>query len=170
MGLLDRALTTTSTAVVVGASKGIGLALTAAILQRGSGRVVAASRRPAESEALRSLAIEFPGRVTPIACDTTDAPSLQAMSAQIRQEHNQGIDLLLNVAGVLHETETGIMPERSLASIDPERMARVLATNAMGPVLTTQALQKQLNKGALIGNLSARVGSIGDNGLGGWWS
>merc|ERR1719171_3172395 len=40
----------------------------------------------------------------------------------------------------------------------------------MGPVLTTQAIQPLLSKGAVIASLSARVGSIGDNRMGGWWS
>eukprot|EP00971_Amphidinium_carterae_P245800 4881632-Amphidinium_carterae.1 len=45
-----------------------------------------------------------------------------------------------------------------------------MAINALGPVLTTQALQSQLNRGAVVGNVSARVGSISDNRSGGWWS
>merc|ERR1719482_380017 len=49
-------------------------------------------------------------------------------------------------------------------------MARVYALNAIGPVLMTQALAPQLARRAVVSNLSARVGSISDNGLGGWWS
>ena len=62
------------------------------------------------------------------------------------------------------------MPERRLSAVDPAWMARVYAVNAMGPVLTTQAVQPLLSQGAVVASLSARVGSIGDNRLGGWWS
>ncbi len=55
------------------------------------------------------------------------------------------------------------MPERSLAEVDAQWMQRVYAVNAMGPVLSTQALRTQLRKGAVVGSVSARVGSIGDN-------
>ena len=49
-------------------------------------------------------------------------------------------------------------------------MRETLAVNAIGPVLVTQALRPMLGKGSVVANLSARVGSIGDNRLGGWWS
>ena len=62
------------------------------------------------------------------------------------------------------------MPERSLSSIDASEMSRVLSTNAIGPVLLTQALAPQFSRGAVVANLSARVGSISDNRLGGWWA
>ena len=158
------------TSVVVGASRGIGLAMATAILERSSGRVVAASRRAADSAELLELSRRFPQRLTPIDCDVTDVGSLRVMAAQVKEEHPTGVGMLLNVAGLLHEQEAGIRPERRLAAVDPAHMARVLSVNAMGPVLTTQALHTQLKTGAVVGNVSARVGSIGDNGLGGWWS
>lgn len=171
MGQLGAALaSSSSTAVVVGASRGIGLALATAILNRGNGRVVAASRHASDSAGLLELAHTFPGRLSALTCDVTDVSSLLVMASRIKTEHAEGVDLLLNAAGILHEEEEGIMPERSLSAIDHKRIARVLDVNAIGPVLTVQALQKQLKKGAVIGNLSARVGSIGDNRLGGWWS
>merc|ERR1719453_679082 len=49
-------------------------------------------------------------------------------------------------------------------------MSKVFATNAIGPVLMTQAFAPMLTRGAIVANLSARVGSISDNRLGGWWS
>jgi NAD(P)-dependent dehydrogenase (short-subunit alcohol dehydrogenase family) len=131
---------------------------------------VATGREPLKSEALAALQAEFPGRCIPVPCDVTDAASIRAMADVVRSAcGGAGIDLLLNVAGVLHD-ETGLSPERSLREVDAARMARVFQVNAVGPVLVTQALQPELSQGAVIGNLSARVGSISDNNLGGWWS
>ena len=63
MGLLTQALaSSSSTAVVVGSSQGIGLAFVNALLHRGRGRVIAATRRPAASPALASLAQARPER------------------------------------------------------------------------------------------------------------
>mmetsp|Transcript_61968 Transcript_61968/g.170274 ORF Transcript_61968/g.170274 Transcript_61968/m.170274 type:complete len:136 (-) Transcript_61968:171-578(-) len=49
-------------------------------------------------------------------------------------------------------------------------MVHVFRTNTVGPVLVTQALRPLLKSGSVVANMSARVGSIGDNRLGGWWS
>ena len=115
---------------------------------------------------------EWPGRVRPLACDVTCQEQTRALASRVKQEHGgKKLDLLLNVAGVLHDVKgSGYMPERSLASIDASDMSRVLAVNAIGPVLLTQALAPQLSRGGVVANLSARVGSISDNRLGGWWA
>jgi len=172
MGPLGAAVeSSTSTSVVVGGSAGIGLAMVKELLHRRRGPVVAASRRPATSSLLMELQHQHPDRLITTPCDVTDAASVRAMADAVRAGSGDGgVDLLLNVAGVLQDEGAGIKPERNLASVDAERMARVLQINAIGPVLVTQALQTQLAKGAVVGSLSARVGSIGDNGLGGWWS
>lgn len=159
--------------VISGASKGIGLAFANQLLRRSSETTIIAASRSGTSSGLEKLQNEFgAGRVFPMACDITSQEQCKAMAAQIKAEHDkQPIDMLLNVAGVLHEVgSSGMMPERSLSSIDASEMQRVFATNAMGPVLVTQALAPQFGKKARIGNVSARVGSISDNRLGGWWS
>jgi len=153
--------------VVMGASRGLGLAFASALLARSPGAVVACSRNG--SAELSALAAASGGRLTMVQCDVTDAPSLAAMACHVSGVHGpKNVDLLLNVAGILHEGDR--MPERALKEVDPAWMKRVLEVNAMGPILTTQALHRQFRKGAVVGSLSARVGSIGDNGLGGWWS
>ena len=157
--------------VVSGASRGLGLAFTQSLLRRTSGTIVAASRS-GTSPALEQLVADHPGRVLPIACDVTNQEQTRALGARIKSDYaGRKVDLVLNVAGVLHDVGgSGYMPERSLASIDADAAMNVLAINALGPVLMTQAVAPQLSRGAIVANLSARVGSIGDNGLGGWWS
>ncbi len=158
-------------AVVTGASRGIGLGFTRQLLERSSATIVATSRTATESSALQSLRSEFPGRIDAVNCDVTDAEQTAALRGHIKATHDgKDCGLLLNVAGLLHEQQSGLMPERSLASIDPAVMQRVMAVNAFGPLLMTQAVAPLMTKGAKIGNVSARVGSIADNRLGGWWS
>jgi NAD(P)-dependent dehydrogenase (short-subunit alcohol dehydrogenase family) len=64
------------------------------------------------------------------------------------------------------------MPEKRLADLDPAAMARAMAINAIGPALLIKHLHEllPLKERALLGVLSARVGSIGDNRKGGWYS
>lgn len=63
-------------------------------------------------------------------------------------------------------------PEKSLRALTPDAMRAQFDTNALGPVLVLKHLIAHLPKDApcRVGILSARVGSIGDNGLGGWYS
>ncbi len=165
-------------AVVVGGSRGLGLALTAQLLLRSSAqapansyRVLAAAR--SRSRELDHLEERYRGSLTTLdGVDVTKPETLQSLADAV-----EACDLLLNVAGILHEPADAAtaaqkrhMPERALKEVDPEWMTRVLAVNAVGPVLTTQALRPKLREGAVVANLSARVGSIGDNKLGGWWS
>jgi NAD(P)-dependent dehydrogenase (short-subunit alcohol dehydrogenase family) len=159
--------------VISGASRGIGLGFGRELLRRSSESTIIAASRGGVSPGLEALQAEYgTDRVIPMACDITSQEQCKQMAAKLKGDlGGQKIDMLLNVAGVLHEQGTsGLMPERSLSSIDADAMQRVIATNAMGPVLVTQALAPQLGKKARIGNVSARVGSISDNRLGGWWS
>ncbi|ABN78797.1 SDR family NAD(P)-dependent oxidoreductase [Cereibacter sphaeroides] len=66
----------------------------------------------------------------------------------------------------------GIAPEKSLRAIDGSNLARHFALNAMGPVLVLKHALRLLprDRPAHFAALSARVGSIGDNQLGGWFA
>lgn len=66
----------------------------------------------------------------------------------------------------------GAKPEKSLSAIDPRNMAETIAVNTIGPALILRHLPRWLLKDqrAVVGVLSARVGSIGDNRIGGWHS
>ncbi|MCK0096671.1 SDR family NAD(P)-dependent oxidoreductase [Yoonia sp. F2084L] len=63
-------------------------------------------------------------------------------------------------------------PEKNLSAIKPDEMARVLAVNTIGPALILRHAARLLPKDGrgVIATLSARVGSIGDNQIGGWYS
>ena len=82
------------------------------------------------------------------------------------------VHLVFNAIGMLHDQALGIEPEKKLDDLDAEAMARLYHVNAIIPALLLKALQPSL-KGrhpALFASLSARVGSIGDNRLGGWYA
>jgi NAD(P)-dependent dehydrogenase (short-subunit alcohol dehydrogenase family) len=66
----------------------------------------------------------------------------------------------------------GGAPEKSLAAIDAQRMGEIYAVNAIGPALILAQLERLIPRDGLcfVGVLSARVGSIGDNKIGGWHS
>ncbi len=78
------------------------------------------------------------------------------------------MDLLLIATGVLSYPDAG--PERSLRDLDPARLARAFAVNAIGPALLFKHFAPLLSRyeRSVAATLSARVGSIGDNRLGGW--
>jgi len=66
----------------------------------------------------------------------------------------------------------GVPPEKTLNSLTAPAMAAQFAVNAIGPALVLKHLPRLLprERRAVVAVLSARVGSIGDNGLGGWYS
>ena len=77
---------------------------------------------------------------------------------------------VLVATGVL--APEGGAPEKSLGAIDADAMAQVLWANTIGPALILRHAARLLPKGApsVLGVLTARVGSIGDNRMGGWHS
>ncbi len=79
------------------------------------------------------------------------------------------IRLAIDATGFLHDAAQ--MPEKSLRELDAARLARSFALNAIGPALLMKHLLPALPREgrAVFATLSARVGSIGDNRLGGWY-
>lgn len=149
------------TAVVTGAAGGIGSAVVRALLaDHRAGRVIAVSRRPSHPE---------DNRHEPLAADLTSERGRRDLA-----EHLDGapLHLLFNAIGTLHNDELSIFPEKRLDDLNADAMAHVMQVNAITPALLLQALQPSL-KGkhpALVASLSARVGSIEDNRLGGWYA
>lgn len=149
------------TAVVTGAAGGIGNAVTRALLADGRpGRVIAVSRRPP--------VMDDP-RYEPLAADLTTDAGRHDLS---RHLDGAPLHLLFHTVGTLHDEARGIFPEKKLNDLDPAALTHLFQINAVTPALLLQALQPSL-KGkhpALVASLSARVGSIEDNRLGGWYA
>jgi NAD(P)-dependent dehydrogenase (short-subunit alcohol dehydrogenase family) len=77
--------------------------------------------------------------------------------------------LIINTIGVLHSSAW--MPEKKLDDVNAEQLMELMKMNAIGPALTMRHFSKLLDpKGSIMVTLSAKVGSIEDNRLGGWYS
>jgi NAD(P)-dependent dehydrogenase (short-subunit alcohol dehydrogenase family) len=160
-----------SRALVVGASRGIGLDFVRALLADARFEAVfAGCRDPARASDLAALAATE-GRLHPLALDVTDEASLAAAAGSIAA-HGGPLRLVVNCAGLLHEASSGIAPEKRLADVRAAALTASFAVNALGPLLLAKHLETVLapRGRAVFASLSARVGSIGDNRLGGWYA
>ena len=133
-------------ALVVGASGGIGAALAGALAGRGA-HVTRLSR-------------------SDDGMDLADEASVAACLGALEGP----FDTVIVATGALAPAAQG--PEKTLRAFDPAAFARLMALNAAGPLLVLKHTLRLLPKGApwRFAALSARVGSIGDNALGGWYS
>jgi NAD(P)-dependent dehydrogenase (short-subunit alcohol dehydrogenase family) len=158
------------TALIQGASRGIGLEFARQVLARSSdGRVFATCRDPASAPGLERLSSESAGRLTVLRLDVTEEESVASAADAVRQ-HVDRLGLVVNVAGVLHGR--GVSPEKKLGHVEPDALRRVFEVNAFGPLLVAKHFHRFLRHDArsVFASLSARVGSISDNRLGGWYA
>ncbi len=157
-------------ALIQGASRGIGLEFTRALVADNRyRRVVATCRDPHRAAALARLCENSHGRLLVFRLDVTQEESIEA-AAVATAELETPVRLIINSAGILHDN--GLRPERRLADIEPDAIQQVFAVNALGPLLVAKHFSPLFDRRAraVLANLSARVGSIEDNGLGGWYS
>ncbi len=131
--------------LVIGASGGIGAAVLRAM--RLDGEAVGVSR---SADGL----------------DVTDAESVARVIGALQGPFER----VVIATGALELN--GVAPEKSLRGLTAEAMEAQFRVNAMGPMLVLREVVRLLPKDrpAQVGVLSARVGSVGDNGLGGWYS
>ena len=137
-------------AIVIGASGGIGRAIADALEEEG----VSVTR----------LARSMPGDGH---IDLEDEASIAAAAERIAK--GPAPDLLIVATGLLHDGEHG--PEKALDQLSPEWLARNFAVNAIGPALVAKHLLPLMPRTGktLFAALSARIGSISDNRMGGWY-
>ena len=147
-------------AVVVG-SGAIGTALANALEQAfPQGKVVLLGRRKPEG-LLPGIEV---GHI-----DATDTHGIREVGADLSAKLGT-IHVLINTVGVLHGN--GLQPEKRLSELSPEAALQAMAVNALFLPQLAQAFSRALRHAepALLASLSARVGSIADNDLGGWYS
>jgi len=157
-------------ALIQGASRGIGLGFVRALL--GNSRVanvVATCRDPAAAKALQQLREQHPKKLSIVALDVADETSI-ARAAEAVAGQLDSLALLVNTAGVLHEGE--MAPEKKLEDVSLAHLEQSFRVNAFGPLLMARYFAPLLRhrERAVFASLSARVGSIGDNRLGGWYA
>jgi NAD(P)-dependent dehydrogenase (short-subunit alcohol dehydrogenase family) len=153
--------------LVQGASRGLGLEFVRQLVVTHD-RVIATCRRPADAYALAVLAASNP-RIAILSLDATDEASI-ARATEEAAGLTTHLDLVINVTGMLHAP--GHEPERRLAEVGAAGLTRSFAVNAIGPIVLARYLEPLLAKSerAVFAAISARVGSIADNRLGGWYS
>ncbi len=153
-------LSPNATIVVAGAGGGIGSEFVRQLSSsRKIGRVFALYRQPPPS---------VEAGTENLSCDLTDEDSIRR-AAKTVAAHGP-VDAAIVATGLLHDDT--IQPEKSLASINADSMLGVFRINTVGPVLLAKHFLPLLRRDAktLFAALSARVGSISDNRLGGWSS
>ncbi|MFZ0407336.1 MAG: SDR family NAD(P)-dependent oxidoreductase [Cyanobium sp.] len=101
--------------------------------------------------------------------DVGDDDSLRQLH-QLALERLKPLRLVIYTAGLLHEG--AMTPEKRLSQVNRPALERSFHVNAWGPLLVAQAVEAALprDQPVLLASLSARVGSIGDNRLGGWYA
>lgn len=147
-------------AVVIGASGGIGSALVAELERRRLyGRVLALSRQ---------AVVSVSPRVDTDLIDLLDENSIAAAAERARALGT--VRLVIVASGFLHDGEA--QPERQWSALRSETLARLFAVNAVGPAIAAKHFLPILPREgrAVFAAISARVGSIEDNRLGGWYS
>jgi len=140
-----------TSAVVIGASGGIGGAFEAALVEEGAFDIVHGFAR---------------SRSGPYQLDLLDEASIAAAAAHVAQ--GPAPALVIVATGLLHEGDLG--PEKALRDLDPAWLSRLYAVNAIGPALVAKHFLPLMPRtgSPVFAALSARVGSISDNRLGGW--
>jgi NAD(P)-dependent dehydrogenase (short-subunit alcohol dehydrogenase family) len=137
-------------AVVVGGTGGIGAAIVARLLAGGVFQNVVAFSR----SGIPPLDITSEGSIRSAVNDLGDAE----------------IRLVIDATGFLHGH--GFLPEKTFRDLSAEHMAYSFAVNAIGPALLMKYFLQRLPRvgRSVFATLSAKVGSIGDNQVGGWYS
>ena len=148
--------------IVIGGNGGIGNALVNKLSQlQNISTVYCCSRK-------KPIKLPFKGSWIPF--DITNESSIIRASEDIKSQ-SQNVRLIIIASGILCDKDAN-MPEKSLKDINADYFFEVFKINTLGPILTakhfTSVFEKQ-NK-TIMCILSARVGSIEDNNLGGWYS
>ncbi|MEE9466129.1 MAG: SDR family oxidoreductase [Candidatus Neomarinimicrobiota bacterium] len=148
---------------ITGANRGIGLGLVRHALDRGN-RVFAGCRSPENAGDLNHLHEEHGDRLLVLPLDVTNRAAIEGAVATL-QGFTAGLDVLFNNAGVGGD-------KAPLGRLEPQDLLDIFAINAVAPLMIAQACLPLLQKGGrpVIANITSRMGSIADNGSGGWYS
>ncbi|XP_050279565.1 uncharacterized protein LOC126720790 isoform X1 [Quercus robur] len=165
--------------MVQGASRGIGLEFVKQLLEKNEkGHVVATCRNPDAASGLLHLKNRFAERLSILPLDLTIESTIEASAKSIRERFGS-LNILINASGILSIPDV-LQPETTLTKVEKSSLLLAYEINAVGPIMVIkQHMWPLLKVGggsgterdvAVVANLSARVGSIGDNHLGGWHS
>lgn len=150
-------------AVITGARGGVGAALVEHILAASSDNTVVATGRDhswVHAGHSRRCGRHF--------LDFSQESSIADLAVRLQADQWQP-NVIINAAGLLHDG--GLQPERTWRHLSADNLQRLFTINATGPALLVKHLLPLLprDQRTIFASLSARIGSIGDNRLGGWY-
>jgi NAD(P)-dependent dehydrogenase (short-subunit alcohol dehydrogenase family) len=150
------------TVLITGANRGIGLEHVRRFAARGV-RVFATARTPAEAGELQALAAGSDGRVEVLAYEANDFEAPSRLKAALGAT---ALDLLFANAGAIGDKS------KSFGSVDAEDVLQLIRVNALAPLKLAEALADNVaaSQRKLIAFQSSRMGSIGENGSGGYYA
>ncbi len=138
------------TVVITGANRGIGLELTREYVRRGAEVIGLCRQSSAELDSSGARVID--------GVDVVKSASVEAAAKKLK---GTTIHILINNAGIFEDD--------ALGKLDYAAVQHQLEVNALGPLRMTEALLEYLDKGSKIALITSRMGSIGDNGSGGYY-
>ncbi|MCW5312653.1 SDR family NAD(P)-dependent oxidoreductase [Nostoc sp. KVJ3] len=160
---------TDANSLIVGANQGIGLGFVKELLlDEQIAKVYATYRQQNAAEELLSLVDKHSDKLICLQMDITDELQIVEAVKKIRTQVDK-LHLVVNCVGLLHEDT--LQPEKSLREINSENLLRYFQINSIGAVLLAKHLLPLLRHGerSVFASISAKLGSIGDNKLGGWY-
>ena len=155
------------TALIVGASQGIGLGFVQQLLGDDRiARIFATYRNPETAGGL--FALQPHPKLLCLPLEATQEMAVAEVASKIQAEA-PGLDLVINCVGVLHSGN--LQPEKSLRQIDADKLLHYFQVNSIPAVLLAKHLQTLLKQRdhSVFATISAKIGSIEDNRLGGWY-
>jgi NAD(P)-dependent dehydrogenase (short-subunit alcohol dehydrogenase family) len=145
------------TILLVGASRGLGLAMAAEFLKAGWN--VVGTVQGGDRTELHDLADAHPGRLEIVPLDVTEPDQITALRHRL---HGRRFEILFHNAGTANAN-----PHDSAAQAPTDEFVRVMVTNALSPMRVIEGLQDLVPADGLIGVMSSGQGSVGNNEKGG---
>jgi len=149
-----------NTALITGANRGIGLEFSRQYAADGW-RVLACARNPEKSDALNTLAAQYPGQLSVHRLDVADHPEIDQLAVSLA---DQSIDLLINNAGIYTDPHAG-----ASNNSDYEAWMRAFLVNTMATFKMVRAFRAHIVRSGkkTVVTISSKMGSIADNSSGG---
>ena len=154
--------------LIIGASRGIGLGFVNALLQKEDYNIYATCRQKELATELISLEQQYSQKLHCLVLDITQEEQIAELSHYLQQKNAQ-LHLVINCVGILHQGT--LQPEKSLRQISSADLLSYFQVNSIGSVLLAKHLLPLFRHAhpSIFAVLSAKLGSIGDNHLGGWY-
>ncbi|ACB50617.1 putative short-chain dehydrogenase/reductase (SDR) superfamily [Crocosphaera subtropica ATCC 51142] len=155
--------------LIIGASRGIGLGFVKILIEREERvNIYATYRQKETAQELFKLQIQYSHSLTLLQLDIIEEEQISNLAKQLKQEISE-LHLVINCVGILHEDN--INPEKSLRHINTENLLTYFQVNSIASVLLAKHLLPFFRHShqSIFAAISAKVGSIEDNYLGGWY-